>query len=182
MRNYYGSDIRRFFETQQHLAQFYLVAHTNIRPATLSKKVLELRLDRARADLRYALNLFAGALHPQHSNLVRRKPHIYRPLTLTTIEATDTAQVQTLTTHFNIVLGNIPQQYRRAETLTELFRQAWRKAGQADDIHIQPITNSIGLNYYILKEAELAKQKAFNDTSTWDVENTFIPRAAAYAD
>ena len=112
MRTYKASDIQQLFDAQAHLAQFYVVAHTNICPARLSVKTLHTRVQAAKQDLRHTLNVLAATLHPNQSNLVRRKPHLYRPLALTTIEAVNTAQAQTLTAHFNIILGNIPKHFR----------------------------------------------------------------------
>ena len=92
MRNYNANDIQQLFDAQANLAQFYIVAHKNICPAQLSAKTLQARVQTAKQDLRHTLNVLAAALHPNQSNCVRRKPHLYRPLTLTTIEAVNTAQ------------------------------------------------------------------------------------------
>jgi hypothetical protein len=183
MRNYNATDIQTFFDAQAHLAQFYIVAHTNICPARLSAKTLHTRLQTAKQDLRHTLNVLAATLHPKQSNLVRRKPNLYRPLTLITIEAVDTAQAATLTTHFNIILGNIPKHFRQAETIDSIFRHTWTNCWQSEDVHTQPIIGSSkGLNFYVLKEAHYNKQKIVGDISTWDIDNTFIPTAAVYAD
>ena len=128
MRTYNAADIQQLFDAQAHLAQFYIVAHTNICPARLSATTLHKRVQAAKQDLRHTLNVLAAALHPNQSNLVRRKPHLYRPLALTTIEAINTAQAQTLTTHFNIILGNIPKHFRQADTINGIFRQTVGKA------------------------------------------------------
>ena len=183
MRTYNATDIQQLFDAQAHLAQFYVVAHTNICPARLSSKTLHTRIQAAKQDLRHTLNVLAATLHPTQSNLVRRKPHLYRPLALTTIEATNTAQAQTLTTHFNIILGNIPKHFRQAETIDSIFRHTWANCRQSEDVHTQTIIGSSkGLNFYVLKEAHYDKQKIVGDISTWDVDNTFIPNAAVYAD
>ena len=183
MRNYNATDIQTFFDAQAHLAQFYIVAHTNICPARLSAKTLHTRVQAAKQDLRHTLNVLAAALHPNQSNLVHRKPNLYRPLTLITIEAVDTAQAATLTTHFNIILGNIPKHFRQAETINGIFRHTWTNCRQSDDVHTQPIIGSSkDLNFYVLKEAHYDRQKIVSDISTWDIDNTFIPNAAVYAD
>ena len=183
MRTYNATDIQQLFDAQSHLAQFYVVAHTNICPARLSVKMLHTRIQTAKQDLRHTLNVLAATLHPTQSNLVRRKPHLYRPLALTTIEATNTAQAQTLTTHFNIILGNIPKHFRQADTLNSIFRHTWANCRQSEDVHTQTIIGSSkGLNFYVLKEAHYDKQKIVGDISTWDIDNTFIPNAAVYAD
>ena len=183
MRNYNAADIQQLFDTQAHLAQFYVVAHTNICPARLSAKTLHTRVQAAKQDLRHTLNVLAAALHPNQSNLVRRKPNLYRPFTLITIEAVDTAQATTLTTHFNIILGNIPKHFRQAATIDGIFRHTWTNCRQSDDVHTQPIIGSSkGLNFYVLKEAHYDKQKIVGNISTWDIDNTFIPNAAVYAD
>jgi hypothetical protein len=85
MRTYNANDIQQLFDAQSHLAQFYVVAHTNICPARLSAKTLHTRIQAAKQDLRHTLNVLAAALHPNQSNLVRRKPHLYRPLAQTTL-------------------------------------------------------------------------------------------------
>ena len=183
MRTYNAADIQQLFDAQAHLAQFYVVAHTNICPARLSAKTLHTRIQTAKQDLRHTLNVLAAAVHPNQSNLVRRKPHFYRPLALTTIEAVNTAQAPTLTAHFNIILGNIPKHFRQAETINSIFRHTWTSCRQSNDVHTQAIIGSSkGLNFYVLKEAHYDKQKIVGDISTWDVENTFIPYAAVYAD
>ena len=183
MRTYKASDIQHLFEAQAHLAQFYVVAQTNICPARLSAKTLQARVQTAKKDLRHTLNVLAATLHPKQSNLVRRKPHIYRPLALTTIEAINTAQAQTLTAHFNIILGNVPKHFRQAETINSIFRHTWTNCRQSEDVHTQTIIGSSkGLNFYVLKEAHYDKQKIVGDISTWDIDNTFIPNAAVYAD
>ena len=183
MRTYNANDIQQRFDAQTHLAQFYIVAHTNICPARLSAKTLHTRVHSAKQDLRHTLNVLAAALHPNQSNLVRRKPHIYRPLALTTIEAVNTAQASTLTAHFNIILGNIPKYFRQAETINSIFRHTWTNCRQSKDVHTQPIIGSSkGLNFYVLKEAHYDKQKIVGDISTWDIDNTFIPNAGVYAD
>ena len=183
MRNYNANDIHTFFDAHAHLAQFYIVAHTNICPARLSAKTLHTRVQTAKQDLRHTLNVLATTLHPNQPNCVRRKPHLYRPLTLTTIEAVNTAQAAVLTTHFNIILGNIPKHFRQAETIDGIFRHTWTNCKQSEDVHTQPIIDSSkGLNFYVLKEAHYDKQKIVGDISTWDIDNTFIPNAAVYAD
>ena len=139
MRTYNATDIQQLFDAQSHLAQFYVVAHTNICPARLSVKMLHTRIQTAKQDLRHTLNVLAATLHPTQSNLVRRKPHLYRPLALTTIEATNTAQAQTLTTHFNIILGNIPKHFRQADTINSIFRHTWANCRQSEDVHTQII-------------------------------------------
>ena len=146
-------------------------------------QTLHTRIQTAKQNLRHTLNVLAAALHPTQSNLVRRKPHLYRPHALTTIEATNTAQAQTLATHFNIILGNIPKHFRQAATIDSIFKQTWTNCRQSEDVHTQTIIGSSkGLNFYVLKEAHYDKQKIVGDISTWDVDSTFIPNAAVYAD
>ena len=183
MRTYNADDIQQLFDAQSHLAQFYIVAQTNICPAQLSAKTLHTRVQAAKQDLRHTLNVLAATLHPNQSNLVRRKPHLYRPLALTTIEAINTAQASKLTAHFNIILGNIPKHFRQVETINSIFRQTWTNCRQNADVQTQAIIGSSkGLNFYVLKEAHYDKQKIVGDISTWDIDNTFIPNAAVYAD
>lgn len=183
MRTYNATDIQKLFNAQAHLPQFYVVAHKNICPSRLSAKTLQARVQAAKQELRHTLNVLATTLHPKQSNLVRRKPNLYRPLTLTTLESVNTAQAPKLTAHFNINLGNIPKHFRQTETIDSIFRHTWTNCRQSKDVHTQPIIgNSKDLNFYVLKEAHYDKQKIVGDISTWDVDNTFIPKAAVYAD
>ena len=131
MRTYNAADIQQLFDAQAHLAQFYIVAHTNICPARLSLKTLHTRVQAAKQDLRHTLNVLAAALHPNQSNLVRRKPHLYRPLALTTIEAINTAQASALTTHFNIILGNIPSTLGKQKQSTAYLGTLGQTVGKA---------------------------------------------------
>jgi len=85
MRTYNATDIQKLLNAQAHLAQFYVVAQTNICPSRLSAKTLHARVQAAKQELRHTLNVLATTLHPKQSNLVRRKPNLYRPLTLTTL-------------------------------------------------------------------------------------------------
>lgn len=126
--------------------------------------------------------MFAARLHPSHQNLLRRNPHRFRPLTLVTIEAIDTAQVSELTAHFNIILGNIPQEYRNAELLERTFGGIWEHLGHGRDVKVAEVDRQAGLECYVLKEAHRDNRRIFDDISTWDIENSFVPTAAAYAD
>lgn len=182
MTSYTTADVNEFFLSHRNKFQFYLVAHTSIRPSKLSAPQLVNRLYAAKQDLRHALNVFAAKLHPSHHNLPRRNPHRFRPLTLVTIEAIDTAQVSELTAHFNIILGNIPPGYREAELLEKAFAEIWEHLGHGSDVKVAEVDRQAGLEFYVLKEAHRDNSRIFDDISTWDIENSFVPTAAAYAD
>jgi hypothetical protein len=177
--NYTASAVAEFFGTHEHLVSHNLVAHTKFRPCGHSQQQINAMAEEAKKDLRYGLNCFAKSLYPNHTSLVQRKPHIYRPLTLVTIENIKETTDPQQTIHFNISFGNIPK--HMCTNLIEVhFRHAWVvKANQQNDIYITHKddypANPQKWFGYTLKEATKSKQLAWDTNGTWDVLNTWIP-------
>lgn len=122
--NYSAADIASFFATHESKVTHNLVAHTKFRPCRYTQNQIDAMATQAKQDLRYALNCFAKSLYPNHTSLVQRKPHIYRPLSLVTIENIKETTDEEQTIHFNICLGNIPKHLNTAD-IASRFKHAW---------------------------------------------------------
>lgn len=184
--NYRAADIASFFATHESKVTHNLVAHTKFRPCRYTQNQIDAMATQAKQDLRYALNFFAKSLYPNHTSLVQRKPHIYRPLSLVTIENIKETTDEEQTIHFNICLGNIPKHLNTAD-IASRFKHAWvDKANQKDDIYITH-KDEYGADInkwfsYIVKDANKSKQLAWTTSGTWDVENSWIPNNAINTD
>ena len=184
--DYTATDIANFFEQHEAKVTHNIVAHTQFRPCRHHQSKIDLMAEQAKKDLRYAMNCFSKSLYPNHTSLVKRKPHIYRPLSLVTIENIKETTDEQQTIHFNISLGNIPKHL--CTTMIEIhFRHAWVcKAEQKNDIYVtdkndypDDIANWFG---YIVKDANKSKQLAWTTNGTWDVGNCWIPSNAINTD
>lgn len=184
MRNYTAKDIQLHFEHYKQHFTHVVVAHTRFRPYNSTAKQIEAMAEQAKRDCRYALNCFNKLLYPAATNKPVRKPELYRPLTLVTIEgAKETADAEQ-TIHFNITLGNLPK-ILTTEDIDTLFRHAWyEKARMSENIHTEQyyVANTERWIGYTLKEAQHKPHRAWSIDSIWDVENCWIPHAALNAD
>ena len=185
MRNYTAFDIQGMFRAHKDDVSHVIVAHSNFHTYRKSARQRELMAYEARKGCRHALNCFAKLLYPSATNKPVRNPHMYRPLSLVTIEGLQENNTErALTIHFNICLGNIPG-ILTTEDIGTLFRHAWHdKAQLADDIAIFDyyIKNEERWMGYSLKEAHKTKELAWTTDGTWDVDNCWIPHAALIAD
>ena len=184
--NYTANDIAEFFTAQEHLVTHVIVAQTKFRPYRKSKQAIDAMATEAKKDLRHALNCFGKQLYPNQTNLVTRKPHQYRPLTLVTIENIRETTDEQQTIHFNISLGNLPK--RLCTTMIDIhFRHAWHiKTHQQNDIYTQAVadypSNQRKWFSYSIKDANKDSKLAWTTNGTWDVENCWIPQAAINTD
>lgn len=184
--NYTASDITEFFKTHESRITHNLVAHTKFRPCNHSKAQIERMVEESKKSLRYALNCFGKSLYPNHSNYITRKPDIYRPLTLITIENINETTDEEQTIHFNISLGNLPKHLTTTH-IEILFRHAWHvKAQQSNDIFITHVNDYPAETKkwfgYILKDTNKSKSLAWETSGTWDVLNCWIPHNAINTD
>lgn len=172
--------IIRYFESYKQHLQYVAIAHTPFRAYAASETQIENMKRTAQDSCRHAVNCFAKSLYPTHGNLVARKPELYRPLTLATVEGARPTANPSLTIHYNIFLGNIPAYYEQYQVL-ELFRQAWHvKAGLSDNIRIYTITDENRRQWigYCLKEIGISRQNLTGEYGTWDIVNSYIPHQA----
>lgn len=184
--NYTANDIAEFFNAQEHLVTHVIVAQTKFRPYRKAKQAIDAMATEAKKDLRHALNCFAKQLYPNQTNLVIRKPHQYRPLTLVTIENIRETTDEQQTIHFNISVGNLPKHL--CTTMIDIhFRHAWHiKTHQQNDIYTQAVadypSNPRKWFSYSIKDANKDSKLAWTTNGTWDVENCWIPQAAINTD
>lgn len=184
MNSYTATDIKQFFEQFETHITHIIVAQTHLHTYNKSPKQVSLMATQAKNSLRHALNCFERQLYPNAANLPKRKPHLYRPLTLVTIEGARQTLDKAQTIHFNISLGNLPPSLS-TEQVADSFRQCWvEQAGQADDIYTQAYDSSLGSTWlgYTLKEAQQDARKAWEIDGNWDVNNCWIPKLALRAE
>ena len=184
--NYKANDITEFFMQHEHKVSHIVVAHTKFRPCGHSQFAIDLMAIQAKKDLRHTLNCLAKQFYPKKTNLPKRRPHLYRPLSLVTIENIYETTDEEQTIHFNICLGNIPKHL--CTTMIDIhFRHAWcKKANQKNDIYTEAVTDypsSLKKWFgYSVKEANKDSKLAWSTNGTWDVENCWIPQAAINTD
>lgn len=184
--NYTADDISQFFNKHESMVTHNLVAHTKFRPHLASQAKIDAMAEEAKRNLRYALNVFSKSLYPNQSNLIVRKPEIYRPLSLVTIENIKQTTDEEQTIHFNISLGNLPKHLNTIQ-IEILFKHAWHvKAKQSNDVYLTH-KNDYPSNPqrwfgYIVKDTKKCRQLAWDTNGTWDVLNTWIPSNAINTD
>lgn len=186
MRNYTAHDIADFYGKYEKYITHVCVAQTRFRVYEKNQQQIERMLEQVRKDIRHTLNVFCSSLYKGQSNKARRNPLKFKPLVFVTIEGTNEIASREKTIHANIALGNLPKALSTIE-LEILFRKAWvRKAHQINDICFEKaddypanIGSFIG---YSLKEAQQTRNKAWSDSSIWDVTNCWIPHAALSED
>jgi hypothetical protein len=182
--------------TAQHIAEFQnkyskhvshiVVAHTHFRPFNKSQFQIDRMAEEAKRDCRHALNCFAKLLYPNATNNPIRKPLLYRPLSLVTIENAKEHLGNEQTIHFNIALGNLPK-VLLTEEIETLFKHAWANmANQSDDVKVYSVKGKVSEACkwirYSLKEAQQEHNLAWKIEGTWDVQNCWIPHAALNSD
>ena len=173
MRQYTKVDIEEFGYEHAHLIQYYIVAHTHFRPYNKSQSRIRRACDETTKALRHALNCFTSEVNVGHASRAKRKPHIYRPATFSTIECRSANALRNKTMHVNVLIGNVPG-ILTAEDIQTLFRHCWlNKAQQADDVKVSNYDGSKRLFGYTLKEGK---------TGGWCEENSFFPSIALHAD
>ena len=152
------------------------VLHTPFYMYNASEYRIERMEEEARKQFWYFRRCFSQFLYGAKAH---RKPRIYQPLMLTTIEGTRERNQKGLTIHYNIALGNIPSELTTDE-LREIVRHCWvDKAGMSKKkLYVeQAYTNrQAGWIHYTNKEAEQG------NIETWDFSNTQIPYLALKAD
>jgi hypothetical protein len=167
--------IREFLNKQSKHITHYVVAQSYYRPYHQLPNAIEHMAYKLRKDLRHARNCFNKELY---GNGARRKPLIYQPLFIPTLEGTTNTTNPQLTLHYNLYLGNLPSILSTAD-IKELWTYCWHhKANQSNDIYItQPSTNSQAhiLNYG-------TKELQLGNLGCWDIENTQIPYNALNID
>lgn len=156
-----------------HAAVLHTRYTTYGRSANGMQRIVEL----AKQDCRHFRNCFNKRLFGKRAS---RKPLLYQPLILATLEGSLETTDRHLTLHYNLGIGGLPPAITDDELLLAL-RGSWvDQAGQRDDIFVRNITGdtarAVGWIGYSLKEAETRRNYA-----VWDFENTQIPYDALAA-
>ena len=167
--------IRDFLDKQQQHITHYIVAQSHYRPYNREDWEIDRMCFNLRKDFRHARNCFNKELY---GNGARRKPLLYQPLLIATLEGTKNTGDPQLTLHYNIYLGNLPK-ILTTDDIKELWTYCWHiKAHQSNDIFItEPLANT---ESYLLCYGTKEGQKGNIDC--WDFENTQIPYNALNID
>jgi hypothetical protein len=137
-----------------------------------SKARMSILLERARRTVRQFNRRIAVAAN---GNGATRKPNLYHPLIITTIEGTLNTYDRNRTLHAHIALGNILTAHSNIKTeyqLETIIRNEWlATADGVDDIDIQQMTSERWITY-LTKEFENGNRECV------DWQNCHIPHAA----
>lgn len=168
--------IRSFLNGYSKHITHWAVAHTTFHTyKATDRQIMSMRTE-AQKKCRHFRRTFSQSLYQAKA---LRKPSLYSPLLLTTIEGAFESYSSQNTIHFNFAIGNIPPGIDMNE-LRKVFEHCWvRKAGLSGErLWIEQATpeNNIKWLSYITKEAERG------NADTWDFENTQIPHQALLMD
>lgn len=185
---YNAHTIKEFANQYLEHYQFYLVAHSKFHPKGQSLGCINRHRNRLSCKLSKTLKELTFRLVPNFQNLTPNEKKLSRFLTFTTIEGLDPNDIQSMTTHFNIMIGNLPNEVTK-EILAKEFLDIWSiQLKESDRFWIE---NSKNLEYrngeedplraisgYIVKDGYKDKSKSLDVSGFWDVQNTFIPHDA----
>ena len=101
-----ASTIRDFLDLQQKHVSHFVVAQSYFRPYHKDDWEIERMCSSLRKDMRHARNCFNKELF---GNGAKRKPLLYQPLLIPTLEGSQNKSNSKLTLHYNIYLGNLPK-------------------------------------------------------------------------
>jgi hypothetical protein len=165
--------IKEYYKSYSQHISHIIVAHTNYRPAiteTVAKRSWE--IEQSKTQFKHFRNRFNSLLYGSKS---KRNPAKFQPLILATIEGTKERLDKTKTIHFNLCIGNLPDQLT-TQDLRVVFTDAWSKSGlNKKSIWIEKtgtIQDTENWLSYISKEA------SNGSTHCFDLTNNQIPTQA----
>lgn len=171
--NLEASTITDFLKKQSRRITHIAVAHTRYSTFERTDKGMQRIVELAKQDCRHFRNCLNKELYGRRA---QRKPSLYQPLLIATLEGSLVNTDRNLTLHYNFCFGNLPHDITHAEFQAK-FRQCWvEKAKQRDDIwhNVVPCeAKASGWLEYSMKEAQ-----SKGNMAVWDFENTQIPYAA----
>lgn len=166
--------ITEFLHQHVHHITHVAVAHTRYSTFERTDSGMQRIVELAKQDCRHFRNCFNKALYGRRA---QRKPSLYQPLLIATLEGSLVNFDRDLTLHYNFAFGHLPAHLTNAEFLNNL-RTCWvDQAGQRDDIWYEHVAGNTdrasGWLDYSMKEA-----RERHNLAVWDFENTQIPYAA----
>ena len=189
MRKYNQDDIKNFSNQYNEFYQYYFVAHSKFRPHAKSQGSIDWNRERLSNKLHKTMKLLTVAIHPEYfkSHFSVKKKQDF--LIVTTIEGLSPMDHSKMTTHFNVLIGNLPKGVDK-DILRDKFLEIWvKQMKESDDFWItgkedlkclnetdeDPLE---AVNGYIVKTGRTDKSKAWSTNGFWDVKNTWIPHEA----
>lgn len=166
--------ISKFLQEHSHRITHVAVAHTRYKTFERSDAGMQKIVELAKSDCRYFRNCLNKELYGRRA---QRKPLLYQPLLIATLEGSLVTNDRDLTLHYNFSFGNLPAGITDTE-FENTFRECWvDRAKQRNNIwHYRPREVEHGANGwlgYSMKEAQ-----GRGNVDVWDFENTQIPYAA----
>lgn len=168
-----ASTISSFLKQQNPRITHIAVAHTRYSTFERTEFGMQRIIELAKKDCRHFRNCLNKELYGRKA---QRKPLLYQPLLIATLEGALVNTDRNLTLHYNFCLGHLPSNITDLE-FQRKFRHCWiDKAKQRDDIWHSVVTceaDAGGWLDYSMKEAQ-----SKGNIAVWDFENTQIPYAA----
>ena len=189
MRNYDAHDIKNHFNKYNDFYQFYVVVHSKFHPRGQSQYCIDRHRKRLSDKLNKTLKLLISVFHPNFFEMKFKDKKLARMLTFTTVEGLSPDDVQPMTTHFNIAIGNLPAHVTK-EIFEKEFLKIWHKQfGESNDFWIASKNELVSLrdpnedpmravNGYAVKDGYKNKSKSWSTDGFLDVENCWIPHEA----
>ena len=179
MRDYTNKDVTDWLNNERHIMTHYIVAHTQYSAKDKPVGAIEDIKSKTGQYLNHALNRMAKRIHKGHGNRVTRRPHEYRPATIATIEGLKPSEMGKVSVHINLMIGNLPKEWRHPARLGTLFEYCWAdKCGQRRNIMTQDYDDRPDLTFYICK----ANTQPGSISDSLALEATHLPRSPLFAD
>jgi hypothetical protein len=170
--------------------QFVIVAQTKIRPCNQSQRWIAHKREEMSQVLENTMKSVSLNLYPNDPKLPFRKRFEYRPYTFTTVEGLSPNMTQEKTMHFNMLVGNLPEDFTK-QKLSFFFLRDWvGRYRQSDDVWIHTVDELVQssanrthmpiqvIGRYFLKDAYDNKSNACSTEGTFDTNNLWLPHEA----
>jgi hypothetical protein len=163
-----------------------MVVHTNFHPRKKTESQIKMNRAKLCKKLYEALKQLNFRVIENFHQLTKQQKNDSRALTFVTVEGLDTNDISSMTTHFNISLGNFSMDVTKHQIESE-FRKIWvDELGESadiwissrDEIFVQNGTEQDALrawNGYIVKEGYKDKSKSWKTDGLLVAECLHIP-------
>ena len=189
MRNYNAHDIKGLINQYNDFYQFYAVAHSNFHPRGQSQNCINRHRRRLSLALNKTLKLLISVFHPNFFEMKSKERALSRMLIITTVEGLSPDDLKPMTTHFNMVIGNLPAHITKEVFRTEFLKIWHKQLCESDDFWIASVDELVSSNGstedpvravsgYVVKDGYKDKSKSWSTDGFLDVENCWIPHDA----